>query len=74
VSQSRFSSLIEALSNTAVGYVISVAAGQIIYPMFGLDVNILENMGITMAFTVVAITRSYLMRRYFNWRDVRGPQ
>lgn len=72
--QSRMTSLVEAISNTALGYVISVFAGQIIYPAFGLDVNILENMGITAAFTVVAITRSYFMRRYFNWRDVRGTQ
>ena len=69
MSQTKLGSLVEAMSNTAVGYVISVFAGQLIYPAFGLDVSIFENMGVTAAFTVVAIIRSYCMRRYFNYRD-----
>lgn len=69
MSQSKLSSLAEAISNTTVGYCISVGAGHFIYPMFGIDVNLFENMGITLMFTIVAIIRSYCMRRYFNYRD-----
>lgn len=69
VSQSKLSSLAEAISNTTVGYFISVGAGQFIYPLFGVNVTLFGNMGITLAFTVVAIIRSYCMRRYFNYRD-----
>ena len=67
--QTKIASLIEAISNTAVGYVISVVAGHFIYPAFGLEVSLAENAGITLAFTVLAIARSFCMRRWFNYRD-----
>ena len=64
--QSRWMSAIEAVVNTAVGYAISVTATMIILPLFGFDVDVKKAAGISAAFTVVSILRSYVVRRVFN--------
>ncbi|WP_440588844.1 DUF7220 family protein [Geminicoccus harenae] len=39
--------------------------------MFGIHVGLAENLGIGAAFTVVSLVRSYVLRRLFNWLQVR---
>lgn len=64
--QSRLHSFVEAWANTLLGFVLSVAAGFVIYPLFGYPVTFAQNLGITMCFTIVSVIRSYVVRRYFN--------
>ena len=54
------------MTNTVIGYVISVAVGQVIYPMFGYHITIVENMGLTIIFVTVSLFRAYLFRRFFE--------
>lgn len=70
--QSRKHSGLEAAANTAVGFVLSVALGQMIFPAFGAAISLKQNFVITAAFTVLSFVRSYLVRRAFNWLD-RAP-
>jgi len=65
--QSRMMSAIEASANVAIGYLVSVAANILILPLFGYDVTVADSFAIGLAFTVVSLFRSYILRRVFNW-------
>ena len=39
---------------------------MVVFPIFGLRVGVIENLGIGLAFTVVSIARSYIVRRLFE--------
>lgn len=65
--QSRRLSLIETLVGVALGFVLSVGASLVVYPMFGHSFTLTQNMGITVIFTVISIARGYAVRRLFNW-------
>jgi len=69
MAQSKRGSLIEALTNTVVGYALAVATQFAVFPVFGLRVGVVENLGLGLVFTGVSLARSYALRRLFNrWR------
>ena len=69
MSQSKRGSLIEVLINTAIGFSINFTANLLILPLFGFTSLTLEkNFYIGLAFTVVSVARSYVVRRWFNGR------
>ena len=64
--QTRVVSFIEAVVNIGTGFLLSMVIWQAIAnPLFGYDITLVENVGLTSIFTVVSITRSYLWRRFF---------
>ncbi len=65
--QSRLMSGVEAVSNVAIGYLVSVAANIVVLPLFGYDVTIADSFAIGLAFTAISLIRSYALRRAFNW-------
>lgn len=64
--QSKLHSFIEALSSTAVGFVINVTAQHLIFPLFGIFIPFSQNLMIAVIFTVISVIRSYVIRRFFN--------
>ena len=69
MAQSRCGSLIEAVTNTVVGYALAVATQFAVFPAFGLRVGVVENLGLGLVFTAVSLIRGYALRRLFNrWR------
>jgi len=64
--QTRLQSLVEALLNVLIGYVINFVANLLILPLFGFNVTLTQNLAIGAIFTAISIVRSYLIRRYFN--------
>ena len=66
MTQSRFMSLAEAVTNVAVGYVIAVCTQIIVFPWFGLDAALGEHLAIGLAFVGVSLARGYLLRRLFE--------
>jgi hypothetical protein len=72
MSQTRISSLVEAVINTAIGFVISVALTAMVLPAYGHQVSFSHNLQITAIFTVASILRSYALRRWFNARIHRA--
>lgn len=64
--QSRRASFIEALVNTLLGYFISVLANFFLLPLFGLHPSITQSFGIGLVFTLIALARSYAIRRLFS--------
>jgi len=66
MKQSRAMSLVESLTNVAVGYGIAVATQILVFPLFGLSTTLAENMAMGAIFTVVSIARSFTLRRLFE--------
>mgnify|MGYP001583792303 CR=1 FL=1 len=72
MKQSRPMSLVEAVTNVAVGYGLAVGTQMMVFPFFGLDTTLADNLTIGAIFTVVSIARSYGLRRLFEAIRVRG--
>jgi hypothetical protein len=68
VTQSRRGSFIEACINVLIGWTINFCANLLIFPLFGWSITLGQNVMLGSIFTVIAVTRSYLIRRYFNAR------
>lgn len=64
--QLRRHSLLEACINTSSGFVVSLAAGYLIYPLVGIPISHSQNLILVIFFTFISIARSYLWRRLFN--------
>jgi hypothetical protein len=64
--QTKTQSFIEAVVNTAVGFLISLLTGQILYSYYSIPVSTELNFWFTIIFTVISIARSYVLRRIFN--------
>jgi len=69
VNQSRIDSAMEAVTNTAIGFVISVVTWHFVALAFGIPMPLAENMAIISIFTVVSIARQYVLRRLFDGRS-----
>lgn len=59
-------SLVEAVANTTVGYVVAVIAQLAILPVFGLQATVSQHLQIGALFTLVSIARGYALRRLFE--------
>lgn len=68
MNQTKLGSLIEAVINTAIGFLITLGLTPIVYPLFGHSFTLAQNMGITAIFTVASVLRGYAIRRWFNQR------
>lgn len=69
--QSKRNSAFEAVANVVIGYLVSVLANVLILPLFGYNVTVGDSFAIGLAFTVVSLVRSYILRRLFNRMDKR---
>jgi putative effector of murein hydrolase len=66
VTQSRRVSLVEAITNVAVGYVLAVITQIVVFPWFGIHPSLGENLAIGSIFTGISLLRSYALRRLFE--------
>ena len=66
MKQSRRMSLIEAVTNVAVGYAVAVVAQIVVFPWFGLQASLGENLALGGVFTGISLLRSYALRRLFE--------
>ena len=68
MTQTRMGSLIEACMNVLIGFVINMVANFVILPMVGFHITLGQNLFIGLLYTVISVTRSYVIRRWFNAR------
>lgn len=68
MTQTRLESLVEVLINVAIGWVIALITQLLVFPLFGINITIFEQLGISVIFTIVSIVRGYVIRRWFNAR------
>ena len=66
MKQSRTMSLVEAVANVIVGYGVAVVTQILIFPVFGLHTSLAQNLKMGLVFTIVSITRSFVLRRLFE--------
>ena len=59
-------SMVEAVANVLVGYGIAVATQAMVFPMFGLNASLSDNLLIGAIFTVLSILRGFTLRRLFE--------
>ena len=71
MKQSRRMSLVEALTNVAVGYGIAVLTQIAFFPILGLHVSLADNLVIGLVFTIVSLGRGYALRRVFEGIRIR---
>lgn len=64
--QSRKLSLIEAATNVLARFLLAFATQLAMFPAVGLQVGLWDNLRISVAFTLVSLARSYVLRRIFN--------
>ena len=69
MNQTKLGSFIEAWVNVFIGFWINFAANLVILPLFGFEgLTLATNFYIGLAYTVVSVARSYVIRRWFNAR------
>jgi hypothetical protein len=68
-AQSRRMSLIEAITNVAVGYALAVGTQIIVPPWFGLHPSIGDNLALGGIFTTISLIQGYALRRLFEARS-----
>ena len=71
MKQSRAMSLVESVTNVIDGYGVAVATQILIFPVFGLNTTLAQNLTMGAVFTVVSIARSFALRRLFETIRVR---
>jgi len=59
--QTKLQSLIESVTNTAIGYILSILSYMYV---FNIDTS--TTLIMTLYFTVLSIVRQYITRRFFN--------
>lgn len=68
--QLRRHSFIEAWTNIFVGYLINLAANFIIFPLWGWEITLKQNIEIGILYTAISLCRSYCLRRVFTrWTE-----
>lgn len=66
MKQSRLMSLLEAITNVAIGYMLSIITQILVFPWFGLEVTLGKHLAIGSVFVAVSLARGYLLRRLFE--------
>ena len=66
MKQSRRMSLVEAVANVVVGYGVAVVTQILVFPVFGLQTTLAQNLKMGAVFTLVSIARSFALRRLFE--------
>ena len=74
MKQSRLMSLVEAITNVVVGYGVAVMTQILIFPVFGLQTSLGQNLAMGGIFTIVSLLRSFALRRFFESFRVAEPR
>jgi hypothetical protein len=69
--QSHLMSLVEAITNVVVGFLLALLTQIVVFPFFGLTVSVADNVLIGSIFTTVSVLRSFVLRRLFEAARVR---
>lgn len=59
-------SLLEAIIGTTLGFLVALLTQLIVFPLYNIEVSIVQNLEISSIFTFVRLVRSYVVRRVFN--------
>lgn len=66
MSQTRLESLVEACTNTIIGFGINYVANLTLFPIFGWEITLGQNFILGLCYTVISVARGYVLRRIFD--------
>jgi hypothetical protein len=69
MAQSKTRSCAEAWINIAIGYSINFVANLVVFPLFGYNVSVRDNIVIGVIYTGISLVRQYVIRRWFAKGD-----
>lgn len=69
--QSKKMSLLESLTSTFIGFIVSVILVNVVLPFYGFKVSYAQSVEITLIFTIASVIRGYVVRRFFNLFYIR---
>ena len=64
--QSREASLLEVVTGTGTGFLLSLWVQRLLFPALGHDLVLSENLLVSTVFTFASVVRVYVIRRVFN--------
>lgn len=74
--QSKADSFMEAVTNTGIGFVVSLITWHFVAAWMQIPMTMSKNLMITGVFTIVSIARGYVLRRMFDgrtvWQAIKG--
>jgi len=65
--QTRGMSLLESLVGVISGYLLTVMIQFYLFPVFGINVPIIDTLLISLIIVVIAFAKNYSVRRLFNY-------
>jgi len=68
MAQTKKGSLLESIANTAIGFCINYCINFFVFGSCGIHLSPGKNFLITGVFTIVSITRGYLIRRFVEYK------
>ena len=71
LGQSKWVSLLEANTNTFIGFFITLLVSPLIYTLVGITYTFSQLWVVTMLFTLISVLRGYVIRRWFNKSQAR---
>ena len=66
MQQTKLGSFYESLINIIIGWTINFTANMTIFPLFGWDISVEQNIWLGTIYTFISLIRSYIVRRWFN--------
>ena len=66
MKQTKKQSIIESITQTLIGLIVSFCIQLVIYPLLNIEVTFSQNLIITFVFFIASIIRGYIIRRFFN--------
>lgn len=66
MNQTRLTSLVEAIVNTAIGFTITIVMLPIVNYICGIEMSGGQMTLSTTLFTIISVVRGYVIRRFFN--------
>ena len=70
MTQTKKQSIIESITQTLAGLIVSLCIQLIIYPLLNIEVTFSQNLIITFVFFISSIVRGYIIRRIFNNKKI----
>ena len=64
--QSRRMFLAEAAANVVIGYILAVATQIVVFPLFGIQIVLADDLAIGGIFALVSLLRGFMLRRVFE--------
>lgn len=73
MKQPRLQSLVESLTNIAVGFGLSMLCQATVLPVLGVDIPLRANFVFAAFMTVISVARQFSLRRLFEALHMRRP-